>query len=219
MSRAALISLVCAVLVASCATGVRISENATGFKDGRFYTFWHDAGSGEMRLGRDGSYSVAWRLGDTGNLVAGTGWATGSLDRVVRYSALAFDPGVNGYLTFYGWSKDPLVEYYIVESWGDFVPPGERATVLGTVDSDDGTYRIYRTQRVNQPSIAGTATFDQYWSARTSRRPLGQEGVITFANHVAAWSRFGLTLGALDYQVLATEGFGSDGRSDVLVSE
>jgi endo-1,4-beta-xylanase len=218
MSRAALSSLVCALL-ASCSTGVSISENATGLKDGRFYTFWHDTGSGEMRLGRDGSYSVAWRLGDTGNLVAGAGWATGSLDRVVRYSARVFDPGVNGYLTFYGWSKDPLVEYYVVESWGDFLPPGERATFLGTVDSDDGTYRIYRTQRVNQPSIVGTATFDQYWSVRTSKRPLRQEGVITFANHVAAWSRVGLTLGSLDYQVLATEGFGSDGRSDVLLSE
>lgn len=219
MPRAAFLSAVCAALLASCAVGPSISENATGLKDGRFYTFWRDTGSGEMRLGREGAYSVVWQLGDAGNLVAGTGWATGSLDRVVRYSARVFDPGVNGYLTFYGWSKDPLVEYYIVESWGDFVPPGERATFLGTVDSDGGTYRIYRARRINQPSIAGTATFDQYWSVRTSRRPLGQKGVITFANHVAAWSRAGLTLGPLDYQVLATEGFGSEGRSDVTVSD
>ncbi|WP_292105465.1 glycoside hydrolase family 11 protein [Brevundimonas sp.] len=214
-----LLSLLCAALTASCASNPPITENATGVRDGRFHTFWHDTGAGEMRLGRDGSYSVTWRLGENGNLVAGTGWARGSTDRMVRYAARTFDPGTNGYLTLYGWSRDPLVEYYVVERWGDFVPPGDSAAFLGTVDSDGGTYRIYRTRRVNQPSIVGTATFDQYWSVRTSMRPLGRENVITFSNHVAAWERVGLTLGTLDYQVMATEGFGSEGRSDVRVWE
>ena len=107
----------------------------------------------------------------------------------------------------------------MVERWGDFTPPGGDAAVLGTVESDGGTYRLYRTRRISQPSIEGTATFDQYWSVRTSMRPLGEEAVITFRNHVDAWRQVGLELGAMDYQVMATEGFGSEGRSAVIVWE
>lgn len=195
-----------------------VCSNGTGSDHGSFYTFWHDTGTGCIQL-RAGGYGVEWQLGGRGNLVAGKGWAKGSARRVVRYRARAFDPGRNGYLTLYGWSTGPLIEYYVVDHWGGFTPPGPDATPLGTVASDGGTYRIYRTQRVNQPSIAGTATFYQYWSVRTSRRPLNQDSVITFANHVAAWRKAGLRFGTLGYQVLATEGFGSNGRSDIAVSE
>ena len=166
MSRAVLLSILCAALTASCAASGSITENTTGVREGRFHTFWRDTGEAEMRLGPGGSYTVNWRLGERGNLVAGVGWADGSTDRVVRFAASAFDPGTNGYLTLYGWSRDPLVEYYVVERWGDFTPPGD-AALLGTVESDGGTYRLYRTRRINQPSIEGTATFDQYWSVRT----------------------------------------------------
>ncbi len=215
----AAVALVVAAATVAPAAGERVvCANAVGSDGGFFYTFWHDTGQGCLRLGARGSYSVDWRLGASGNLVAGKGWRTGRLDRVVHYTARAFEPGRNGYLSLYGWSTHPLAEYYIVDSWGGFVPPGDAGTLLGTVESDGGTYRVYRTRRVNQPSIAGTATFDQYWSVRTERRPLRHDNAITFANHVAAWRRAGLVLGRFDYQLLATEGFGSDGRSDVTVS-
>ena len=190
----------------------------TGMHDGYFYTSWQDTGSACMTLGDQGHYEVTWDLGAHGNMVVGKGWSTGSGERRVGYRADVFEPGSNGYLTLYGWTTDPLVEYYVVDGWGaDFTPPGPDAKVLGTVDSDGGTYRVYRTQRVDQPSIRGTATFYQYWSVRTARRPQGGDNAITFANHVAAWRSRGLELGAMDYQVLATEGFGSRGKSDVTV--
>jgi endo-1,4-beta-xylanase len=211
-----------AIAFATGATGATeppVCRNATGTSGGYFYTFWHDTGTGCIRLGSGGRYGVDWQLGGRGNLVAGKGWARGSATRVVRYNARVFDPGANGYLALYGWSTSPLVEYYVVDNWGGFEPPGKDGTFLGTVDSDGGTYRLYRTQRVNQPSIAGTATFNQYWSVRTTRRPVGRDSTISFGNHVAAWRKAGLALGTLRYQVLATEGFGSDGRSDVTVAE
>jgi endo-1,4-beta-xylanase len=196
----------------------RVCANATGTDAGGFYTFWHDSGDACMTLEPSGRYAVTWDLGAHGNLVAGRGWETGSAERTIRYRARAFDPGTNGYLGLYGWSTDPLVEYYVVDSWGAFEPPGDGALLLGTLDSDGGTYRLYRTRRVEQPSIVGTATFDQYWSVRASKVPPGGRNTITFRNHVEAWRRAGMVLGTLNYQVLATEGFGSRGGSDVSIS-
>jgi len=196
-----------------------ICRNRTGTHRGVFFTFWKDAGTACMTLGGGGNYTIAFEL-HPGNLVAGMGWRTGSATRRIGYRAETFEPGTNSYLTLYGWSTDPLVEYYVVDSWGsEFTPPGEGAAELGTVESDGGSYTIYRTQRVDKPSIRGTATFDQYWSVRTEKRQTGTNQAITFANHVAAWRRHGMQLGTLDYQVLATEGYGSTGRSSVSVWE
>jgi len=196
-----------------------LCRNAQGSHGAYFYTFFRDTGSGCMTLGRGGRYRTHWALGTGGNQVVGLGWATGSPTRVVDYRAKAFDPGRNGYLTLYGWSVDPLVEYYVVDNWGDFTPPGQDAKPLGTVESDGGTYRVYRTTRVQQPSIQGTRTFDQFWSVRTEKRAAGGRNRITFANHVRAWQAAGMRLGTMNYQVLATEGFGSDGASNVRVWE
>ena len=219
MRIAAGLTVLLALLTVACAAEPvgPACVKGTGTHDGYFYTSWQDSGSACMTLGEGGRYAVTWDLRPNSNLVVGKGWSTGSTARRVGYRA-AFDPGSNGYLTLYGWATDPLIEYYVVDNWGTgFTPPGEGAPVLGTVESDGGTYRIYRTQRVEKPSIRGTRTFDQYWSVRTSQRPQGGENTITFANHAAAWRSHGMELGTMDYQVLATEGFGSAGRADVTV--
>lgn len=196
-----------------------ICSNRTGTHGGFFYTFWKDAGEACMTLGPSGRYAIEYEL-NPGNLVAGVGWRTGSISRSVGYNAEAFEAGTNSYLTLYGWSTDPLIEYYVVDGWGsEFTPPGEGARVLGTVEADGGTYNIYRTRRVEKPSIRGTQTFDQFWSVRTERRPIGRDQTITFPIHVAAWQRHGMELGTMNYQVMATEGFGSTGRSSIGVWE
>ena len=215
--RAALAIFLLAATAAS-APDRQICTNQTGTHDGFFFTFWKSSGDACMSLGKAGQYSSQYRLGSGENLVVGKGWRTGSANRQIGYRATAFEAGTNSYLALYGWSTDPLVEYYVVDSWGSaFTPPGSGSHALGTVTSDGGTYTIYRTQRVQQPSIRGTATFYQYWSVRMSRRPLGQDSRITFANHVAAWRALGMELGKMDYQVMATEGFGSSGASAITV--
>jgi endo-1,4-beta-xylanase len=217
---AALLALLPACATTAANAPLQICANRTGTHAGMFFTFWKDGGDACMTLGEGGGYATRYNLSGRKNLVVGKGWKPGSAARTVRYRANRFDAGANSYLTLYGWSVDPLIEYYVVDSWGTaFKPPGHDAPVLGTIVSDGGTYEIYRTTRVQQPSIRGRQTFDQYWSVRTERRPLGQDATITFANHVAAWDRLGMKLGAMDYQVMATEGFGSTGGSDIRVWE
>ena len=103
-----------------------------------------------------------------------------------------------------------MVEYYIVESWGTWRPPG--ATSKGTITVDGGTYDVYETTRVNQPSIDGNTTFQQYWSVRTSKRT---SGTISVTEHFKAWENMGMKMGKLYEAALNVEGYQSSGWADV----
>jgi endo-1,4-beta-xylanase len=191
---------------------VTITSNQEGTHNGFFYTFWAEASGGSMVLGPAGNYTLNWNTAAR-NIVVGKGWNPGS-SRTITYSG-TWNCNGNCYLALYGWTRNPLIEYYVVENFGNY-NPSTGATRLGSVTTDGSTYDIYRTQRVNQPSIDGTQTFYQYWSVRQQKRT---GGTITTANHFNAWSNFGLTLGNHYYQVMASEGYQSSGNSNITVSE
>lgn len=106
------------------------------------------------------------------------------------------------------------MEYYIVESFGSY-DPSSAASQIGSIDVDGSTYKILQTTRVNQPSIDGTSTFQQYWSVRQNHRVGGSVDV---GAHFDAWASHGLNLGAHNYQIVATEGYQSSGSAHITVS-
>ena len=189
-------------------------NNATGTEDGYNYELWKDYGTTSMTLNGGGAFSCSWS--NIGNALfrKGVKWdCTKNYQQIGNISidfGCNYQPNGNSYLCVYGWSRNPLVEYYIVESWGTWRPPG--ANSKGTITVDGGTYDVYETDRINQPSIDGNTTFKQYWSVRTSKRT---SGTISVTEHFKAWERMGMRLGNLYEAALNVEGYQSSGSANV----
>lgn len=189
-------------------------DNATGNQDGYDYELWKDYGTTSMTLNGGGAFSCSWN--NIGNALFRKGIKFDSTKSYEQVGNISIDygcdyrPSGNSYLCVYGWSKNPLVEYYIVESWGSWRPPG--ASSKGTINVDGGTYDVYETTRVNQPSIEGNTTFKQFWSVRTSKKT---SGTISVTDHFRAWSRMGMKLGNLYEVALNVEGYQSSGSANV----
>jgi endo-1,4-beta-xylanase len=109
---------------------------------------------------------------------------------------------------------NPLVEYYICELGSLYTG---NATFKGSVSSDGHNYNTYEHQQVNQPSIQGTATFEQYldnWGGSGT----GSNHTVTTSNHFNHWRNLGMTVGNFNYQILGTEAYnGASGSVNATV--
>ncbi len=185
----------------SVAQAQTITSNQTGTNNGFFYSLWHSTGTVSMTLGAKGNYSLSWS--NIGDVTAGKGWNPGSA-RVVNYNA-----GVlNNVKVFgvYGWTTNPLIEYYIAEKGT------VSGTSVGSLSSDGHTYSVVKHQQQQQPSIQGTATFWQYisnWGGTST----GSNHTVTTANHFNYWKAHIGSMGSFNYQILLTEAWGGGSGS------
>lgn len=195
-----------------------ITENELGTVEGYDYELWKDRGITDMTLTGGATFTCNWE--DINNALFRIGRKFDctqfpeEVGRITVNYGVDYYPVGNSYLCVYGWMRDPLVEYYVVQSWGNWRPPG--AETIATIEIGDSVYDVYITERVNQPSIDGTATFRQYWSVRKGKRT---EDTIDLSAHFAAWQELGLEMGKLYEVALTVEGYQSSGTAKVYRNE
>ena len=213
VQQAILAALVAAGCVTMAASAQTVYNNGTGTNNGYYYSLYTSSGSATMTFPAGskypGNYAITWS--GVGDVVGGKGWQTGSA-QTIGYNV----GSASGYntISIYGWLTGPLVEYYITEFGSLYT--GD-ATYKGSVSSDGHTYSTYEHEQVNQPSIEGTQTFEQYldsWGGASK----GSNGTVTTANHFNHWKSLGMPVGSYNYQILGTEAYnGASGSVNATV--
>jgi len=197
-------------------------------EDGYDYEFWRSNNniSGKMTLGEGGTFKCEW--GGSGNILFRSGKRYGSNQPhtiygnfSIKYNA-RYNPGTSGisYLSVYGWTRNPLVEYYIVENYAGDYHPGTSGVKKGTFTIEgEGTYDVYTRDMYQQPAIAGSGRYDfvQYISVRTVKR---SSGTISVTRHFEEWTKLGLDMSGGLYEVMMkVEGYNSTGAAELIENE
>nr|ABF66350.1 xylanase [Neocallimastix frontalis] len=198
-----------------------------GVSDGFSYEIWLDntGGSGSMTLCSGATFKAEWNAAvNRGNFLARRGLDFGSRKKATDYSYIRLDytatyrqtasASGNSRLCVYGWFQNrgvqgvPLVEYYIIEDWVDWVPDAQGKMV--TIDG--AQYKIFQMDHTGPTINGGSETFKQYFSVRQQKRTSGH---ITVSDHFKEWAKQGWGIGNLYEVALNAEGWQSSGIADV----
>ncbi|WP_434041142.1 MULTISPECIES: glycoside hydrolase family 11 protein [Sorangium] len=176
--------------------------------NGYGYELWAEGGgSGCMTVhGVDATFSAEWN--DVEDFLARVGLdfnqtqkhtQIGTISAEFAHTKTEEDGGFT-YIGIYGWTVNPLREFYILDDWGSekpggFSSDGTPRDEVGTLTADGETYDVWKKTRVNKPAITGPSeTFDQYFSIRRTARTCG---TISVSEHFTRWEGLGLSLGNL----------------------
>ncbi|KAK3995519.1 endo-1,4-beta-xylanase I precursor [Cladorrhinum sp. PSN332] len=189
-----------------------LTPSAQGIHDGYYYSWWTDGVHNATYTNQPGgAFSVTWKPGGAGgNFIGGKGWQGGG-SRTIKYSG-TFEVDRNGYLAIYGYTRNPLTEWYVLDYFGTY-NPALSATKMGEVTCDGAEYEVYRrfSYQMTPPGVTGPT---RIYSIRKEKR-IG--GTVTTGCHFDAWQKLNIKLGEHQYQIVAVEGYQSSGNASILV--
>ena len=181
------------------------------------YELWADIGNNSATFYTDGSFSCEFK--NVNDYLCREGIRYG-MNSGLKYTDLGHlyadfkltDPSFKSYsnvtysyIGVYGWSQDPLIEWYIVDTWSPYRPNWigkstancDECGLRGTITVDGATYEVY-VDKVQRGSIEGDNTpFTQYFSVRKTKRACG---TIDITAHFDGWKSLGLELGNSMYE-------------------
>lgn len=194
------------------------TERIAGEQDGYRYELWNQYGQGTACITLDSGALFSGEWESIQNYLARRGL---SYDQTLEHHEIGtfyatyncnYNPSSasgNSYLSVYGWTVNPLKEYYIIEDWRNWIPSMATDAILkGTITVNGSIYDIYVNTRVNQPSIVGDTTFQQYFSIRRNER---NSGTINISEHFDKWESLGMEMGKMYEVSFVVEGYQSSG--------
>lgn len=99
------------------------------------------------------------------------------------------------YIGVYGWTKDPLIEYYIVDDCFAGAPAYIYGGIkIGDYPLDGETYDLYQVKRYMVPTIIGTANCTGLYAIRRATRQCGH---VSVSEHFKKWEELGIKLGKI----------------------
>jgi len=204
-------------------TSVKETSNKVGTIGDVGYELWSDSGNNSATFYSDGSFSCSFS--NAKDYLCRSGLSFDSTKTYQEIGQMYADfklvkqdiSNVDySYVGIYGWTRDPLVEYYIVDNWLSPSPPGDWVGNVkhGDFNIDGAEYTVYENTRTG-PSIDGDTTFKQYFSIRKTPRDCG---TIDISAHFAKWEELKMTMGKMHEAKILGEagstGAGTSGTAD-----
>ncbi|ORX40356.1 concanavalin A-like lectin/glucanase [Piromyces finnis] len=198
---------------------VKVTSNKVGTIGSVGYELWADSGNNSATFYSDGSFSCTFQ--NAKDYLCRTGLSFDSTKthdqlghmyadfKLVKQNIQNVD---YSYVGIYGWSRNPLVEYYIVDNWLSQWRPGDWVgnKKHGDFVIDGATYTVYENTRYG-PSIDGDTQFKQFFSIRQQARDCG---TIDITAHFQQWEKLGMKLGKMhEAKVLGEAGSTGSGTS------
>jgi len=200
-------------------TSTVVNSNKVGNIGNVGYELWADSGSNSATFYSDGSFSCSFRSAKDYLCRAGLSFdSTKTHDQIghiyadfklVKQNIQNVD---YSYVGIYGWTRNPLVEFYVVDNWLSQYRPGDWVgnKKHGDFTIDGARYTVYENSRYG-PSIDGNTQFKQYFSIRQQARDCG---TIDITAHFQQWEKLGMKLGKMhEAKVLGEAGSTGSGTS------
>jgi len=187
------------------------SNNKVGKIGNIDYQQWADGGNNSAVFYSDGSFSCAFQKSIDYLCRTGVSFNNGKTPSQIGHIMADFkvikqdiDNVGYAYIGIYGWTKNPRVEYYVVDDWLSPQRPGDWLgnQKKGDFVIDGAEYTVYKNVR---------SDLTQYFSLRKTGRSCG---TIDVSAHFEKWEELGMTMGTLDeVKVLAEIGNSNGGVS------
>lgn len=204
---------------------VKLSSNTVGsFTNGIGYELWNEGGNGgSATFYDDGSFSCEMTGAKDYLCRSGLSFNSDKTHQELGHMKADFKlvksnlSGIDySYIGIYGWTREPLVEWYIVDNtgseWmpGSWVAQGSSAKNHGEFEIDGATYTVYEGDRTAYSIDGDGKYFKQYFSVRTSKRDCG---TIDISAHFKKWEELGMKMGKMHEAKILGEAGSNNGAS------
>jgi hypothetical protein len=204
-------------------TSRQVTTNTVGsFDNGIGYELWNEGGNGgSATFYDDGSFNCKMTGAKDYLCRAGLSFNSDKTHGEIGHMKADFKlvkrnlSGIQySYIGIYGWTREPLVEWYIVDNTGsdympgDWVAQGNSKKKHGVFKIDGADYTVYEGDRTSYSIDGDGKYFKQYFSVRTSKRDCG---TIDITAHFKKWEELGMKMGKMHEAKILGEAGNSNG--------